>query len=122
MGKTMKKIIITALLAVTLAGQAQTKCHIEGELRDTTQGRTVIICPANVDLRVSDNYITAKADAQGRFSCDVETDKMGLYNVFLHEQWEHGSWRNENFSNPRSGLAVEAWQALHRLRCSHGGR
>jgi len=31
MGKTMKKIIITALLAlVTLAGQAQIKCHIEG--------------------------------------------------------------------------------------------
>ena len=94
----MKKIIITALLVlVTLAGQAQIKCHIEGELRDTTQGTSVVICPANVDLRVSDNYITAKADAQGRFSCDVETDKMGLYNVFLHEQWEHGSWKNENF-------------------------
>ena len=67
MGKTTKKIIITALHAlVTLAGQAQIKCHIEGEQRDTTQGRTVIICPANVDFRVSDNYITAKANAQGR--------------------------------------------------------
>lgn len=93
-----KKTIITALLAIiTMAGHSQIKCHIEGELRDTTQGKTVVICPANVDIRVSDNYITAKADAQGHFSCDVETHKMSLYNVFLHEQWEHGSWRNENF-------------------------
>ena len=85
------------LALVAMAGQAQVKCHIEGELRDTTQGVTVVICPADVDIRVSDNYITAKADAQGRFSCDVETDKMRLYNVFLHEQWKRGSWRNENF-------------------------
>ena len=93
-----KRTIITILLAlVAMAGQAQVKCHIEGELRDTTQGVTVVICPADVDIRVSDNYITAKADAQGRFSCDVETDKMRLYNVFLHEQWKRGSWRNENF-------------------------
>lgn len=85
------------LALAAMAGQAQVKCHIEGELRDTTQGKTVVIRPADVDIRVSDNYITAKADAQGQFSCDVETDKMGLYNVFLHEQWKNGSWRNENF-------------------------
>ena len=93
-----KTTIITALLALAaMAAQAQVKCHIKGELRDTTQGNTIVICPASVDIRVSDNYITAKADAQGHFSCDVETDKMSLYNVFLHEQWEQGSWRNENF-------------------------
>jgi thiol-disulfide isomerase/thioredoxin len=73
------------------------KCHVEGELRDTTQGKTVVFCPVDVDIRVSDNYITAKADAQGRFSCEVETDRIRLYNVFLYEQWERGSWRNENF-------------------------
>ena len=95
---TLRRTIITILLAlVAMAGQGQVKCHIEGELRDTTQGKTVVICPASVDIRVSDNYITVQADVQGHFSCDVETDKMGLYNVFLHEQWEHGSWRNENF-------------------------
>ena len=93
-----KKAIITLLFAlVAMAGQAQVKCHVEGELRDTTQGKTVVFCPVDVDIRVSDNYITAKADAQGRFSCEVETDKMKLYNVFLYEQWERSSWRNENF-------------------------
>ena len=104
-----KKTIITILLVLILplspwrgvrgeaAGQAQVKCHIRGELRDTTQGKTVVICPADVDIRVSDNYITTMADAKGQFSCDVNTDKMQLYNVFLHEQYEHGSWRNVNF-------------------------
>lgn len=93
-----KKNIITVLLAlVALAGQGQVKCHIEGELRDTTQGKTVVICLANVDLRVSDNYITAEADAQGHFSCNVETDKMSLYKVFLREQWERGSWMYANY-------------------------
>lgn len=93
-----RKTVIIALLAlIAMAGQSQVKCHIEGELRDTTQGKTVIICPANVDIRVSDNYITAKADARGHFSCDVETDRTELYEVFLHEQWEQGSWSNEKF-------------------------
>ena len=96
MNKT--SIIITTLLAlVTLTGQGQVKCYIEGELRDTTQGKTVVICLANVDLRVSDNYITTEADAQGHFSCNVETDKMSLYKVFLREQWERGSWKYANY-------------------------
>ena len=99
----MKKVIISIMLALAaMAGQAQVKCHIEGELRDTTQGKTIIICPAGMDLRVSNNYIsnnyiTEKADEQGRFSCDVETDKMTLYNVFLYEQYEQSSWANTNF-------------------------
>ena len=96
MNKT--SIIITTLLAlVTMTGRGQVKCYIEGELRDTTQGKTVVICLANVDLRVSDNYITAEADAQGHFSCNVETDKMSLYKVFLREQWERGSWKYANY-------------------------
>lgn len=88
----MKQTIITALLAlVAITGLGQVKCHIEGELRDTTQGRTVVICPSNVDIRLSGNFITAETDAEGHFSCDVETDKMSLYYLFLHEQWERGS-------------------------------
>ena len=48
-----KKTIITILLAlVTMAVHAQVKCHIEGELRDTTQGKTVVFCPAGVDILV----------------------------------------------------------------------
>lgn len=93
-----KKNIITLILSLfTLMGQAQMKCHIEGELCDTTQGKTVLILPADVDIRVSDNYITAKVDAQGRFSCDVETNKIGLYEVFLYEQYKNGSWMSKNF-------------------------
>ena len=93
-----KKTFLTVLLAVvTMAGQAQVKCRIKGELLDTVQGKTVLICPADVDIRVSDNYLTVKADAHGLFSCDVETDGMKLYKVFLHEQWENGSWSYENF-------------------------
>ena len=89
----MKKTITTLLLTlVTMTGWAQVKCHIEGELRDRTQGETVVICPGNVDIRVSTNYITAKADSQGHFSCDVEADKMTLYKVFLMEQYNEGSW------------------------------
>ena len=93
-----KQTIITIMLAlICMAGQAQVKCHIKGELRDTTQGKTVIICPAGTDLRVSNNYITANAGERGLFLCNVETDKMTLYTVFLREQYEHGSWANTEF-------------------------
>lgn len=93
----MKRIITVLCAFIAVAVQAQVRCHIEGELRDTIQGKTVVICPANVDIRVSDNYITAKADTHGRFSCDVETDKMELYDVFLHEQWEQGAYSINKF-------------------------
>lgn len=92
-----KTVIILLLALVALVGQAQVKCHIKGELRDTTKGNTVLICPAEVDIRVSDNYITTKADAQGRFSFDVATDKIGLYKVFLHEQYKSGAWSYKKF-------------------------
>ncbi len=103
-----KKTIIPALLAaITLAGYGQKAktdvvqqgpihCRIEGELRDTTQGKTVIVCPAETDIRVSDNYIRVVADAQGHFSCQVEADKMGLYKILLYEQFRTGSM---NFAN-----------------------
>ena len=94
----MKKCSITLLLAfVALAGQAQVKCHIEGQLKDKTQGTTVIVCPASADLRASDNFVKAKADADGHFALDVEADKMCLYTAFLEEQYQHGSWRFGNF-------------------------
>ena len=94
----MKKFSITLLLAfVALAGQAQVKCHIEGQLKDKTQGTTVIVCPASADLRASDNFVKAKADAEGHFALDVEADKMCLYTAFLEEQYQHGSWRYGNF-------------------------
>lgn len=38
-----KTVIILLLALVALVGQAQVKCHIKGELRDTTKGNTVIL-------------------------------------------------------------------------------
>ena len=94
----MKKFSITLLLAfVALAGQAQVKCHIEGQLKDKTQGTMVIVCPVGVNLYASDNFVKAKADAEGHFALDVEADKICLYTAFLEEQYQHGSWRYGNF-------------------------
>ena len=94
----MNRTIFTFLLAlVWTAGQAQVKCHIEGQLKDKTQGTTVIVCPVGVDLRASDIFVKAKADADGHFALDVEADKMCLYTAFLEEQYLHGSWRYGNF-------------------------
>lgn len=113
-----KKTIITALLAlVALTGQSQVKCHIEGELNDTTKGKTVIICRCDVDLRVSDYYITTKADEQGRFSCDVEDKEMYLYEVFLKEEWEKSAWHVgmflvENGATVRLRFDDEGWKIL----------
>lgn len=107
-----KKTLIAILLAlVAMAGQAQIKCHITGEIRDTTQGKTVIICPADVDVRVSDNYIKTEADAQGRFSCDVETGKTKLYTVSLHEQREQGSWQMESFLAENNSTVTTSTEA-----------
>ena len=93
-----KTIIITALLAlVALTGQSQVKCHIEGELSDTTKGKTIIVCPSDVEIRVSDNYVKAEADSLGHFSCDVEDSQMGLYEVFLYEQHLEGRKSYANF-------------------------
>ncbi len=94
----MNRTVLTFLLAfVWTAGQAQVKCHIEGQLKDKTQGTTVIVCPASADLRASDNFVKATADADGHFALDVEADKMCLYTAFLEEQYQHGSWRYGNF-------------------------
>ena len=118
MYKNIKKTIISALLAlVALTGQSQVKCHIEGELNDTTKGKTVIICRCDVDIQISDYYITTKADNQGRFSCDVEDKEMYLYEVFLKEEWEEGAWHTgkflvENGATIRLRFDDEEWKIL----------
>ena len=114
----MKKTIFTALLAlVALTGQSQVKCHIEGELNDTTQGKTVIICRCDVDIRLSENYITVEADDRWHFSCDVEDKEMYLYNVFLEEQWKNGRWYTgdfliENGATVKLRFDDEKWKAV----------
>ena len=86
-----KKIIITILLAlVTVAGQGQIKCHVEGTLETDTWGDEIIICEAGTDLRVVDEprfHVKAK---DGRFTYDIETDFPRLYEVFFLKQHETG--------------------------------
>ncbi|MBO7439304.1 MAG: TlpA family protein disulfide reductase, partial [Bacteroidales bacterium] len=72
-------------------------CHIEGTLSTTEFGNNVIICATDVDVRTSNNYITAKADNNGHFACDVDANQTAMYNVFLEEERSKGSWHFVNF-------------------------
>ncbi len=52
----MQRTIITILLAlVTLAGQAQVKCHVEGKIMTDKYGDDVVVCKDGTDLRVNDD-------------------------------------------------------------------
>ncbi len=97
-----KKIIITILLAlVTVAGQGQIKCHVEGTLETDTWGDEIIICEAGTDLRVVDEprfHVKAK---DGRFTYDIETDFPRLYEVFfLRKHAVKDSIEDVRFWNP----------------------
>ena len=73
------------------------KCYITGVLSDMSKGSTVIVCPSDFDVRTSNNYITAKANEQGIFTCEVEADKISLYKVFLQEEHQRGMWCEAKF-------------------------
>ena len=73
------------------------KCYITGVLSDMSKGSTVIVCPSDFDVRTSNSYITATANEQGIFTCEVEADKISLYMVFLQEEHQRGMWREAKF-------------------------
>ncbi|MBR4266707.1 MAG: hypothetical protein IKQ46_11700 [Bacteroidales bacterium] len=89
-------LLILTIMTLALASRGQVKCHIEGEIIDTTQGSTVILHPYDVDIRASDDYIKIKADAQGCFSCDVSSKEITLYIALLEEQIMQGRWMEGN--------------------------
>ena len=93
-----KKTIITILLAIiTVAGQAQVKCHVEGTLETDAWGDEIIICEEGTDLRVVDDprfHVKAK---DGHFTYDIETDYPRLYKVFFLKQQETGRWYQGKF-------------------------
>ena len=110
-------LLILSILSLAISTQGQVKCHIEGELRDTTQGTTVILHPYNVDIRTSEDYVKIKADAQGRFSCDISRNEITLYNVLLEEQYLQGGWRVglflvENNATVRLCFDNEKWNVV----------
>lgn len=101
-------------MAFVISARGQVKCHIEGEIIDTTQGTTVILCPYNLDIRTSADFVKIKADAQGRFSCDVSNSEITLYKVFLEEQYLQGGWMEgkfliENNATVRLSFNNESW-------------
>lgn len=115
----MKHFILTLILAIAaLSGQAQVKCHIEGKLSNTEFGNTVIICATDVDIRTSNNYITTKADNNGHFACDVESNQIALYDVSLKEERDQGSWRFVNFLVENNATVTlnfngDSWQVIN---------
>ena len=88
----MKRTIITSLLAlVTMAGQAQIKCHIEGTLATDKLGDEIVIYEEGLDMRHYDDPRYQVKAKDGRFTDDIETDCPRLYHVqFLKSLWEGG--------------------------------
>ena len=73
------------------------KCYITGVLSDKLNDKTVIVCPTDVDIRTSNNYIKVTANEHGIFTCEVDADKISMYKVFLHEEYQRGIWHEGNF-------------------------
>ena len=113
-------LLILTILTLALTSQGQVRCHIEGDLLDMSEGTTVIICPSDVDLRVSDNFTKVKADANGHFACDVTCGEMKLYNVLLEEQYHNGAWREANFLVEHNAT-VQLRYAANRWTVIRGG-
>lgn len=113
-------LLILTILTFALTSQGQVRCHIEGDLLDMSEGTTVIICPSDVDLRVSDNFTKVKADANGHFACDVTCGEMKLYNVLLEEQYHNGAWRSVNFLVEHNAT-VQLRYAANRWTVIRGG-
>jgi thiol-disulfide isomerase/thioredoxin len=92
-----KSISVLILTFVAAIGSAQVRCHVEGVLKDMSQGSTVLIHNYKTDIRLNPDYIRVKTDENGHFSCDVEAESVTLYNAILEEQWHEGSWAFARF-------------------------
>ncbi|MBO7565531.1 MAG: TlpA family protein disulfide reductase [Bacteroidales bacterium] len=93
----MKPIITIILAIVAMTVQGQVKCRVEGTLSNKELGSTVIVRPVGVDIRISNNYVTAKVDDNGHFACEVSANQMALYDVSMNEERKNGSWHFVNF-------------------------
>lgn len=74
-----KKTIITALLAlVTMAGQGQVKCHVEGTVAEGAKAVGLVIYRDRTDPKESPLQLTVK---DGRFECDVEDTQVERWHI-----------------------------------------
>ena len=83
----MKKTITILLTLVAMAGQAQVKCHIEGNFADSKWGDEVVICKMGTDLRINDAPEWHHKAVNGHFECDIETDVPEMYEVIPYKQY-----------------------------------
>ena len=74
-----KKTIITVLLAlVTMAGQGQVKCHVEGKVAEGAKAVGLVIYRDRTDPKESPLQLTVK---DGRFECDVEDTQVERWHI-----------------------------------------
>ena len=93
-----KKIIFTALFAlVAVAGLAQVKCHIEGEILNDKYGNDVVICEFGLDVRILDDPSIHVKAVNGKFSTTIESDCVKMYEIFLKEEYDKGAFRVSYF-------------------------
>ncbi|MBR5634066.1 MAG: hypothetical protein IKW78_02635, partial [Prevotella sp.] len=94
----MKKIIFTALLALAaVAGQAQVKCHIEGEILSDKYGDKVVICEFGLDQRIHDDPSIYVKAVNGKFSTTVESGCIKMYEIYLKGEYDKGTLRVSYF-------------------------
>ena len=74
-----KQTIITILLfLVTVAGQAQVKCHVEGTVAEGTKAVGLVIYRDGTDPKDSPMQLAVK---DGRFECDVEDTQIERWHI-----------------------------------------
>ena len=99
----MKKLILTLIFAfATLCGFAQDSisnnkklhCHIEGEVKESTFTRILLIIGDGDPRVVPVDTIWVK---DGRFSYDLYTDAPEFYQLFACEDYNNGCWMPLDF-------------------------
>ena len=99
----MKRFIFTLIIALaTISGFAQEcidynkklHCHIEGEVKESTFSRILLII-GNGDPRVVPVDTILVKD--GRFSYDLYTDAPEFYQLFACEDYNNGCWMTLDF-------------------------
>ena len=99
----MKKLFLTLIVAfVTVCGFAQEcidynkklHCHIEGEVKESTFTR-ILLMIGNGDPRVVPVDTIRVKD--GRFSYDLYTDAPEFYQLFACEDYNNGCWMTLDF-------------------------
>ena len=109
-----KQTIITILLfLVTVAGQAQVKCHVEGTVAEGTKAVGLVIYRDGTDPKDSPMQLAVK---DGRFECDVEDTQIERWHIVdFGEVLEKGMTSRSDafFSEPQRCILFRRWGDCH---------